>query len=302
MTKTLRASEHRNGSEHGDLRARVVPYYEDDAGIVLYHGDWQRFTGRMVMVDHVIMDPPYEAEAHTKGRRVKRSGVDVLDQWAWIDKKGTPRYETLPFSAITTKERFDVSQWVGQLVRRWVLVFSQAEAAHKWEHDLTEFGELTRRRWCVWVKPGAQPQFSGDRPGMGYETIVACHATGRSKWNGGGTVGVFTHAKPNTQGLLHPTTKPLPLMVELVTLFTDEGETILDPFAGSGTTGVAAKLNGRKAILIEKSEQYCEVAAKRLRATEPGRLFDKLPKAKPGAFSFSDAGATSLAIGSTESA
>ncbi len=75
--------------------------------------------------------------------------------------------------------------------------------------------------------------------------------------------------------------KPKELMTALITDYSREGETILDPFAGSGTTGVAAKLNGRKCILIERDEKYCEVAAKRLRTTEPGRLFDKIAKAKP---------------------
>jgi len=62
----------------------------------------------------------------------------------------------------------------------------------------------------------------------------------------------------------HPTEKPLMLMTWCITLAGDNVKTILDPFAGSGTTGVAAKLLNRKCTLIEKEEKYCEIAARRL--------------------------------------
>jgi len=62
----------------------------------------------------------------------------------------------------------------------------------------------------------------------------------------------------------HPTPKPLALIRFMVDISARPGSTILDPFAGSGTTLVAAKLEGRKAIGIEINERYCEIAASRL--------------------------------------
>lgn len=62
----------------------------------------------------------------------------------------------------------------------------------------------------------------------------------------------------------HKTQKPVALMRWCLG-FVPDAQTILDPFAGSCTTGVAAKLEGRKAVLIEISEKYCEIGAERLR-------------------------------------
>lgn len=65
-------------------------------------------------------------------------------------------------------------------------------------------------------------------------------------------------------GKVHPTQKPIALMTWCISLAGDDIQTILDPFAGSGTTGVAAKLLNRKCTLIEREEKYCEIAARRL--------------------------------------
>ncbi len=67
------------------------------------------------------------------------------------------------------------------------------------------------------------------------------------------------------KGNIHPTVKPLKLMTYLITLGSREGDVILDPFVGSGTTMLASKLLGRKCIGIEIEEKYCEIAANRCR-------------------------------------
>jgi len=64
---------------------------------------------------------------------------------------------------------------------------------------------------------------------------------------------------------VHPTQKPIDLMKWLVRTYSNPGDTILDPFAGSGSTLVAAAIEGRKAIGIEQSKEYCDTIVKRLR-------------------------------------
>ena len=65
----------------------------------------------------------------------------------------------------------------------------------------------------------------------------------------------------------HPTVKPVHLMAWLVRLVSKEGDTVLDPFTGSGTTGIACKKLNRRFIGIERDLGYCEIAEKRLKNT-----------------------------------
>ena len=75
----------------------------------------------------------------------------------------------------------------------------------------------------------------------------------------------FPPAKPNG----HPTPKPVELIRRIVETTTNPGDVILDPFAGSGTTGEACIKTGREFILIEKDPKYVAIIEKRIRATQP---------------------------------
>lgn len=128
-----------------------------------------------------------------------------------------------------------------------------------------------------WVKEGAAPQFTGDRPANGCEACIVSHAKGRKRWNGGGLPALWRHpiraleAKRTGDGRdEHITPKPIGLMLELLEQFTDADEIVLDPFAGSGTTGVACLRLGRRFIGVEKDAKYAAVARERLSAESQG--------------------------------
>ena len=222
-------------------------------------------------VQHVITDPPYEAEAHTKQRRTlkdatQRAGVENRGDVRWLDP-------VLPFAAITAEERRLAAQHIGRLVERWALAFCQIEAIAAWKADLIA-GGLEWIRGGVWHKPDGMPQFTGDRPGQGHESIAIAHPPGRKRWNGGGKHGFWSVPLDHAHGAGgksdHPTTKPLALMLALVADFTDPNDVVLDPYCGSGTTGVAALRLGRRAILIEKKPKWADLARERMAAEDTG--------------------------------
>jgi len=88
---------------------------------------------------------------------------------------------------------------------------------------------------------------------------------------------------PATQDKQHPNEKPVKVMEKVCINSSDKGQTVLDPFMGSGTTGVACAKLDRKFIGIEIEEKYFDIACKRIETayrTRP-RLFDSVPKPAP---------------------
>ena len=241
----------------------MEPYYSDDV-VTLWHGRCEDVLPALEQVDHIITDPPYSEHVHGNARSSRMQSASDRGGRYGAD---TRRNVDLGFDHLTSELRAACGEQFARLARRWVLVFSDIESGHLWRDDLTANG-LDYVRTGIWHKVGCTPQFSGDRPATAAETITICHPKGRKRWNGGGghafwSVPIVLERGRNDERL-HSTQKPESLMRALVEQFTDEGETILDPFAGSGTTAMAAKYLGRRAVLIEEDEARAEVCAKRL--------------------------------------
>lgn len=242
----------------------MKPYYEDES-VTLYHGKCEDVLPTLEPVQHIITDPPYSEHTHGSVRSQRMvAGADRGGKFG----ADVRRNVDLGFEHLTDELREFCAGEFARLAERWVLTFSDVESAGLWRDSLTMSG-LDYVRTGAWIKIGSTPQFSGDRPAVGFEAVTIAHPKGRKRWNGGGKHAVWTHPIVLDRGRtgvarLHTTQKPQPLMQQLVAQFTDLGDTILDAFAGSGTTGMACKMLDRKSILIEREERNCEVIAKRL--------------------------------------
>jgi site-specific DNA-methyltransferase (adenine-specific) len=222
--------------------ARGVHMRKEQIGnATIYLADALRLMPTLGDVDVVITDPPYNAKTHNGARSAKSLAVSQVD-----------------FDYITEAQFVEFCGNAVAQARRWVVMTCA------WQHaaELEKAG-LPLVRLGAWVKPNGAPQFSGDRPGVGWEAVAILHREGKKRWNAGGHHAVWVC---NVEHGDHPTQKPLKLITDWVVKFTEPGETVLDPFMGSATTGLACLKMGRKFIGIEKRPDYFELACARLEA------------------------------------
>lgn len=216
-------------------------------------------------VDHVITDPPYDDRTQANGRKLTHKGPVVMSP---------------AFSPMNETRRNRWAAWIARVTRGVAVVFSDHESSMLWANDLERYG-MEHLRCGLWVRTGDKelteqrprqsgaPQFTGDRPAAGHEVLVICRARGRGyRWRGGGKPATYTAPVVRGAERYHETQKPVSLMREILTDFVAPGELVCDPFAGAGTTLVAAKNLGMPAFGIELDGKYADYAQRRAAAAE----------------------------------
>lgn len=225
----------------------------------IYLGDYREILPALGEVDVVITDPPYSERTHSKARTNKKETARSRY------KQGASRF--IDFDYLPDEEFQTMARQCLGIAKRWVVMTCD----HR--HAALTFDWPEHIRLGAWVKVGPMPQISGDRPGSGHESVLIMHNPGRPHWNRGGGAGVWI-LPPVKSGTDVATQKPVALIERFVSDFTDDGETVLDPFTGSGTTGIACANLGRSFIGIEREPRHFDVACRRIEdAQRQGRMF-----------------------------
>ena len=228
-------------------------------------------------VDFVFADPPYFLS--NDGFTVKSGKAVSVNKGAWDKSFG---FET---------EMDFHEAWIIECLR--VLKPNGTIAISGTYHSIYKCGFLLQKLECriindiVWFKPNGAPALAGRNFTASHETILWASKGKKAKhifnyslsknWNaendkllnkGKQMRSVWSiPSTPKREKLEgnHPTQKPLEVLRRLVAMCTNEGDTVLDPFCGSGTTGVACVLLQRNFIGIDLDESYLELSAKRMK-------------------------------------
>lgn len=221
-------------------------YYEDDH-VTLYHGDSLDImpTIGAGTVHSCVTDPPYVIGAVSAGNMASKSG-------GWADMMNSALWFTEWYRQVDRTLRNDASFWTFCNWRTLPVVMKSAISANLPMTSLMVWDK-------EWIGPGGS---QGLRPA--YE-LCALMAKPGFAINDRGIPDVWRHKTGSNKPNGHPAEKPVALVERILkTSGLKPGETVLEPFAGSGTTAVAAKTLGFRCIAIEAEEKYCEIIARRL--------------------------------------
>ncbi len=226
----------------------MTPYYEH-AGIQIYLGDCREILLSIPCADAVITDPPYSERTH--------AGHDASAKGHKREGKDSATRSTLGYGFIDDLDIANLGPYFTRFDPKWIVVFTDHTLAPMWGFRFRDLGRYVFAP-IPFYSPGRSVRLSGDGPCSWTDWLVVSRNAAAVRWGTlpGGYMGVSDSMQMGV--------KPLWLMKAIVKDYSREGDTVLDPFMGSGTTLEAAKFLGRKAIGIEIDEQRCEIAAKRL--------------------------------------
>lgn len=224
----------------------MEPYYQDDH-VTLYHGDSLEImpTLNTGAIHAVVTDPPYVIGAVSAGNMASKAGSwgDMMNSSTWF----TVWYQQVDRLLKKTGALWTFCNWRSLPVVMRAAINAQLPITSLmvWDKEVIGTGHKQGLRHsyelCALM---AKPEFTIPDRSL---RDVWHHKTGTHKPHG------------------HPAEKPVALIERILHACNfPKGSLILDPFAGSGTTAVAARNLGLNCILIETDESYCELASKRL--------------------------------------
>lgn len=216
---------------------------------------------------------------------IEDGGLEIRDQLLWLYGQGFPKSRHLPQGQATTLK----PAYEPILLARVPLDGNTASNLVKWgtgalNIDAARTGEA--RYWPANVTLSHSPDCPAaiiDAEPVGPSRLFYCAKATRREREAGcealprRSVALYSGKRhsPRLVGNLHPTVKPLALMRWLVRLAAPSGGLVLDPFSGSGSTGIAAVLENRRFVGIEREGEYVDIACARLahhaRESQEGR-------------------------------
>lgn len=230
----------------------MLPYYSNELG-ALYFGDCLDVLKIHEEFDLLLTDPPYEVTQ--KGNLGTMGGMLATED----SKKGKFFNEYF----------IDHSEWLNKcynaLKEQTHAYIMSNQVSFRDLCDIAEECDFSYHKALIWNKGN---KIAGRFYMNSFEFIIFMRKGRAKKINDCGCADILTIPNKKTKDEngknIHATEKPVELMEILIRNSTNENDLVLDPFAGSGSTGVACINTNRRFFLIEKDEKYCEITAKRL--------------------------------------